>query len=115
MLRVSALYIPIGTGCLRVEHSRAYNLLPVVGPTLRLAKTARHPRTVESGPRLRSESLLYMLITLACAGHVPMLPVYTTLVTPLSLKIPQSPQSRPSSLALDRLQQLSYLLPFTRV
>jgi hypothetical protein len=44
-----------------------------------------------------------------------MLPVYATFMSPLSLKIPQTPQSRPSGFAFNGLQQLGYLLPFTRM
>jgi hypothetical protein len=47
-------------------------------------------------------------------GSKTLLPIYASFVSPLSLKISQTPQSCPAGLALDRLQQLSHLPPLTR-
>jgi len=88
----------------QVEQTRVHNLLSVVGPTIKTSLGCAAQTHMTRALNCGSETLRYMLVTLAyAAGHIPLLPIYTTFVTPLSFKISQAPQSRPSGFALDRL------------
>jgi hypothetical protein len=112
-----ALYIrnyqlSLGTGCPRWSRAGYITFYPWWVPLSKLAWAARHRHTLTRALNCGSETLLYMLVTLAyAAGYIPLLPIHTTFVTPLGFKISQPPQSRPSSFALDGLEQLGYLLP----